>query len=232
VHISSNQYNDKNFSGWLYTIASNLVKDYFKRYGKVAPPQINETEPEEATAKAFLETEPDTRPQPDEQAIGKEQLVFIETVLNEILIENQPTDEKKKRGELKKMAFYLFVIDKLDIPEIQEELMPVAHYLGIRLPHSFFKNWKRDIVKPFCNHVVEKYPFWIQELICEERLKKSLTETEYAIVSLLWNQGRNLRKVVEETQLSVEQARSLFKQAKEKIKRELVKALGGRIQRK
>jgi RNA polymerase sigma factor (sigma-70 family) len=226
------RYQDTNLRGWLYRIAGNLVIDYFRKRRQI-PTEINETETEEeATAKAFLETELDTQPQPGEQVTRKEQFAFIDVVLNESLIENQPTEEKKRRGMLNKKAFYLFVIDKLPIKKIKAELKPAAKELGIELSDSFFENWKRDILKPFCDHIVEKYPFWIQELISQEIRKKSLTETEYTITYLLWDQGKSINEVADERKKSIEIVQSLLKQAKEKIKEELVKTLGGRIQRK
>lgn len=108
--------------------------------------------------------------------------------------------------------------DGLTISEIRKIVNPTKEKWSIRAID--LDNWlyKGDILKLLCGYIVNKYPKWILELISEEILKKSLTESEYNILHFYWNEGKTITQISQKSGFTVESINKIIETSKEKIK--------------
>ena len=218
--VNIDRFQDRNFIGWLYRIARNRAIDHYRKQRKPPPLDISEIESEEeAIAKV-----PDTaQPSPDATAECNELFTFIDEQLDEIFIQNQKTEENKRLGVIKKRAFRSFVFYELKIKEVRDAVMPMAQEWGISLPSTFFDNWKRDILEPLLEHIIEEHSTWIQDIIGDQILGTLLKAPEHTIIQLHWGEGKTIEQMANEMGISAQCILHLSEQAKEKVKKVLFK---------
>jgi len=108
------------FVPYLYEVAKNVVRDWArspKSRGKVA-----ELVDDDQGAAAVT-------PSPAEAVEAKLSHEFLVQELDEILLAGAQTPEERAWGQLRKLAFVLFYVDRLTVPEIGVELRSLAEAL-------------------------------------------------------------------------------------------------------
>jgi RNA polymerase sigma factor (sigma-70 family) len=168
---------------WLYTIATNLVRDwavYHARESRTMP--LDEVIESLATT---ADDEPDAEPEIDCDRL----MAQLQRCLTAALGCESTQPAIRAAGRLRKFAFMYYYVDGLTIEQLHVELAVVAGSLGVDAPTlTMLNNWlcRGDVLARLVAHLVREYPELIQSSVRRSLLALDLTAQESAIARGRW----------------------------------------------
>jgi len=95
VWVYRNEFLLQDFKAWIYKIAGNLVRNYYRTQGREILSNANNTGLEEDSEEFFLEII-DPNPSPLDKVVIDDQISFIDACLDDTLVKKQNTEYKRR----------------------------------------------------------------------------------------------------------------------------------------
>jgi RNA polymerase sigma factor (sigma-70 family) len=185
--ISAGRYeHQERFTAWVCKIARNVVLDSLRRAKWFVP--IDD-----------LSDMPDSsQPSPESAAITATLVKFLDAQLDECLAREANTDTQRKRGHLRKLAFYWYYADGFSLEEVTLSLQAefARHGLG-EITKSTVNNWLAGgrLIRQLVEHLVENHSNALERLKALTFERAGVTPEEMRAASDLTHGKGGARRV-------------------------------------